>query len=105
MPVFIGNNKATWKRTSWEPNIPKPTVRNELHRKLHISAHDFQLAPHMTPKDMRNLYVYEFIRLICELLKAENTFKHTALSKAVDTWTQYTANFRVQKKFVFYFWL
>jgi len=37
------------------------------------------------------------------MLKSENTFKQTALNKAVDTWTRYTANFRVQKHFVVYF--
>ena len=37
----------------------------------------------MTPDGTRNLYVCEFIRLICEMLKSENTFKETALSKAV----------------------
>jgi len=31
------------------------------------------------------------------MLKGENTFKQTALSKAVDTWTHYAASFRVQK--------
>jgi hypothetical protein len=103
MPVFIGNIKASLKLTSWEPNIPKPTVRNELHRKQHIRAHDFQLAPNMTPNDMRNLCVYEIIRLICVMLKSENTCKQTELSKAVDTWTQYTASFRVQENFMVYF--
>jgi hypothetical protein len=36
------------------------------------------------------------------MLKSENTCKQTALSKAVDTWTQYTASFRVQKNFVYF---
>ena len=103
MPVSIGNTKASLKPTSWEPNIPKPKVCLEFHRKLHIRVHGFQLAPHMTPNDMRNLYVYEIIRLICEMLKSENTFKQTALNKAVNTWTHYTTNFRFQKNFVVYF--
>ena len=105
MPVFIGNTKASLKPTSWEPNIPKPTVRNEFHRKLHIRVHDFQLTQHITPKDMRYLYVFEIIRLICEMLKSENTFKKAEMYKAVYTWTHYTASFRVQKNFVIYFLL
>jgi len=71
MPVSIGNAKAFLNPTSWEPNIPKLKVLNESHRKQHIRVHDFQLAPHMTPIDMRNLYVYDIIRLICEMLKSE----------------------------------
>jgi len=39
------------------------------------------------------------------MLKAENTFQQTALSKAVDTWAHYSASFRGQKNFVFFFLL
>jgi len=103
MPVSIGNTKASLKPTSWNPNIPEPKARIEFHRKLHITVHGFHVTPHMTPIDMRNLYVYEIIRLICEMLKSQDTFKQTALNKAVDMWTHYTTNFRVQKNFVVYF--
>ena len=104
-PMFIGNTKASLKRTSWESNIPKPTVRSEFRRKLHIRAHHFEVAPHVTTKDLRNLSVYEIIRLICEMLKSENTFKQTEISNAVDTWTRYTASFRVRKTLWFIFFL
>ena len=103
MTVFSWNSNGSLRRTIWEPNFPKPTLCNEFHRKQHIRVHDFQLAQHMTPDGTRNLYVCEFIRLICEMLKSENTFKETALSKAVVTWNHYTTRFRGQKHFVVYF--
>jgi len=49
--------------------------------------------------------VYEIVSLICEIVKSENTFKQSELSKAADTWTHNTANFRVQKNLVVYFLL